>query len=462
MLRERAKFLGSLLAVFDLVIVAVIELYVILTFDPQSAYDILSTPSFLAAPWVFLLALHNFGAYRSFRVSALGEEALLIVRSVMVGGAGMVVVAWLTPHGLPERPVLMVLLVFVFVALCSGRLCLRMVLRFARIRGFNVRYFLIVGDGLRAREIREELGLQAYWGIRVLGHLQTMPRHGSAFSRDLDVIGELGELGSILQRYVVDAVFFVVEELSPSTLQKALECCQQLGVEALVDLHPFEKMSGHLQLSEFAHSPLLVIQQTRLEGSRAFFKRAFDIGVAGSALIGLSPLMLLIAVLIKFDTPGPMLFRQRRVGMRGRFFTMLKFRTMVDGAEQLRGMVAQRNEMNGPVFKMRHDPRITWLGHHLRHLSFDELPQLWNVLAGHMSMVGPRPPLPHEVEQYQSWQRRRLSVRPGLTCSWQVRGRNDLSFERWMKLDLDYIDNWSWWLDLKILWRTLPAMVRGQ
>jgi lipopolysaccharide/colanic/teichoic acid biosynthesis glycosyltransferase len=124
--------------------------------------------------------------------------------------------------------------------------------------------------------------------------------------------------------------------------------------------------------------------------------------------------------------------------------------------------VVEKNEMDGPVFKMRHDPRITWLGSHLRHLSLDELPQLWNVLAGHMSIVGPRPPLPHEVEQYQSWQRRRLSVRPGLTCLWQVSGRNDLSFERWMKLDLDYIDNWSWRLDLKILWRTLPAMVRGQ
>jgi len=135
---------------------------------------------------------------------------------------------------------------------------------------------------------------------------------------------------------------------------------------------------------------------------------------------------------------------------------------MVDGAEKLQDLILENNEMDGPVFKMRHDPRITRLGRYLRHMSLDELPQLWNVLVGHMSIVGPRPPLPHEVEQYQSWQRRRLSVRPGLTCLWQVSGRNDLSFERWMKLDLDYIDNWSWWLDLKILWRTLPAMVRGQ
>jgi exopolysaccharide biosynthesis polyprenyl glycosylphosphotransferase len=463
MLREQAKVLGSLLAVLDVLTVAGINLYVTLTFHPQNPYDLLSISLFLSGPCVFLLALYHFGAYRSFRVSVLQEEVLLIAHAVLLGGAGILGISWFTPQGLPGRTELAVLLIFVFAALCCGRLCLRIGLRLARSRGFNVRYFLIVGDGLRAREVREELALQSYWGIRVLGHLQTVPRSRSAsLSLDLDVIGELGELDSILQRYVVDAVFFVVEELTPSALQKALECCQQLGVEAMVDLHPFEKMRGHLQLSEFAHSPLLVIQQTRLEGPRAFFKRAFDIAVAGLALFIFSPLMLLIAGLVRLTTPGSALFRQQRVGMHGRLFTMLKFRTMVDGAEKLQDMVVEKNEMDGPVFKMRHDPRITWLGSHLRHLSLDELPQLWNVLAGHMSIVGPRPPLPHEVEQYQSWQRRRLSVRPGLTCLWQVSGRNDLSFERWMKLDLDYIDNWSWRLDLKILWRTLPAMVRGQ
>ena len=232
------------------------------------------------------------------------------------------------------------------------------------------------------------------------------------------MLGDIRELSAVLQRYVVDAVFLVVEELAPQVLQDALAGCRNLGVQALVDLHPVERMSGYLQLSEFAHSPLLVIQQSRLEGPRAFLKRTFDIGVSGLALTIFSPLMVLLAALIKLNSAGPTLFRQQRVGMHGRLFTMLKFRTMVDGAEALRNLVEGSNEMDGPVFKMRHDPRVTWVGRHLRRVSLDELPQLWNVLAGHMSMVGPRPPLPHEVEQYESWQRRRLkSARPDLSVA---------------------------------------------
>jgi len=463
MLREQAKILSSLLAALDLLAAVSAQLYVNMLFHPRNSYSTLPGLSFLFSTCVFVFALYYAGAYRSFRVSALHDEALLIGRAVLMGGALMLGISWFTPQGLPERAELAAFLPLIFTALCGGRLILRVVLRLARSRGFNVRYFLIVGDGSRARQVREELALQSYWGIRVLGHLHTTPRDRSATrANDLDLLGELSELDSILQRYVVDTVFFVVEELPPPALQKALACCQQLGVEVMVDLHPFEMMRGCLQLSEFAHSPLLIIQQSRLDGPRAFFKRVFDVALATTALVIFSPLMFLITLAVRFTTPGPALFRQQRVGMHGRLFTMFKFRTMIDGAEKLQDVMVKNNEMEGPVFKMRHDPRITGLGRHLRHLSLDELPQLWNVLAGHMSIVGPRPPLPQEVEQYQSWQRRRLSVRPGLTCLWQVSGRNDLSFERWMKLDLDYIDNWSWWLDLKILWRTLPAMVRGQ
>lgn len=181
------------------------------------------------------------------------------------------------------------------------------------------------------------------------------------------------------------------------------------------------------------------------------------------ALLLLSaPLMLLAAMLVRLTSPGPAFFKQKRVGINGREFTMYKFRTMRAEAEQLKNTLLELNEMDGPVFKIRRDPRVTPLGRVLRRTSLDELPQLFNVLLGHMSMVGPRPPLPDEVRQYKLWQRRRLSVRPGLTCLWQVSGRNQVKFEKWMELDLEYIDNWSWWLDLKIMARTVPALLRGQ
>jgi exopolysaccharide biosynthesis polyprenyl glycosylphosphotransferase len=191
-------------------------------------------------------------------------------------------------------------------------------------------------------------------------------------------------------------------------------------------------------------------------------KRIFDVLVSALALAALAPLFLAIAVAIKLDSPGPVLFRQRRVGLHGRAFWLYKFRSMVQGAERMLADLQDRNEMDGPVFKMREDPRVTRVGRWLRRSSLDELPQFWNVLHGDMSVVGPRPPIPGEVKQYESWQRKRLAVRPGITCTWQISGRNEVEFEKWMQLDLHYIENWSLWHDLKIVLLTLPAVIRGR
>lgn len=458
MLREFAKLLGRVLAAIDFLTVALAYVCAArLIGATASSRDLLWTPMAAVAPAVFVSTLWALGAYRSFRVSALLEEALLVARAVLVAGACLLALSWLLRRDLPRSGTIL-FLALALVWLAGGRLILRLGLRLARSRGHNLRYFLIVGSGRRAREIADEISLQPYWGMRLIGRVSTGPETGVAGA----ALGRVQELASVLEEQVVDGVFFAAEEMSALELRSALACCRRLGIRALIDLHPFEEMRGYLKISELGHFPLLIIGQTRLDGHRAFFKRAFDLAAATAALIVCTPLMLLIAVLVKSGTGGPALFRQQRVGMNGRRFTMLKFRTMVPDAERQRPAMAAHNEMDGPVFKMRDDPRLTPIGRYLRRTSLDELPQLWNVLRGDMSLVGPRPPLPQEVHQYQSWQRRRLSVRPGLTCLWQVSGRNDIGFEHWMKLDLEYIDNWSWWLDLKILVRTLPAMVRGQ
>jgi exopolysaccharide biosynthesis polyprenyl glycosylphosphotransferase len=193
-----------------------------------------------------------------------------------------------------------------------------------------------------------------------------------------------------------------------------------------------------------------------------FAKRAFDIAVSFVALAWLAPLLAAVALAIRIDSPGPVLFRQCRVGRNGRTFFVLKFRSMYQDAEQRLEALRSRNEMSGPVFKMANDPRVTRVGRFIRKTSIDELPQFWNVLRGDMSVVGPRPPLPREVAQYKPWQRRRLSVRPGITCTWQVSGRNDIDFDRWMELDLSYIDNWSLWRDFQIVAKTIPAVFHGR
>ncbi len=193
-----------------------------------------------------------------------------------------------------------------------------------------------------------------------------------------------------------------------------------------------------------------------------FIKRYVDIVGAGALAALLSPLFALTAILIKLTSEGPILYWYPVVGLQGRVFTSCKFRTMVKNAESLKGEIADLNEMVGPVFKMREDPRITPLGRFLRKYSIDELPQLWIVLKGDMSLVGPRPPGPHEVEKFKAWQHRKLSATPGITCLWQVNGRNAVNLlDDWVKMDLDYIDNWSLWLDLRIIWKTVWVVLAG-
>jgi exopolysaccharide biosynthesis polyprenyl glycosylphosphotransferase len=191
-------------------------------------------------------------------------------------------------------------------------------------------------------------------------------------------------------------------------------------------------------------------------------KRMADIVMAAFSLVLLSPLLVAIAAAIRVTSPGDVLFRQVRCGISGRKFTLYKFRSMVNNAEQLKAELHQLNETDGPVFKMSDDPRITPVGRMLRRFSLDELPQLWNILRGDMSFVGPRPAIPNEVEKYEPWQRRRLRMRPGLTCIWVLEGRSDVDFHRWIQLDLAYIDNWSLWLDCKIFLRTIPIVISGK
>jgi exopolysaccharide biosynthesis polyprenyl glycosylphosphotransferase len=217
-----------------------------------------------------------------------------------------------------------------------------------------------------------------------------------------------------------------------------------------------------MELLEFEGFPLLSFSTTPTNEVLLLVRRIMDIFISSIGFVFALPVMTLSAILIKWTSPGPIFFKQERCGLNGRTFTMYKFRSMVDNAEQLRFELEALNEMDGPVFKSSRDPRITPVGKFIRRFSIDEFPQLYNVLRGEMSLVGPRPPLPQEVSKYERWQRRRLSMKPGLTCLWQISGRNEVSFEDWMKLDLTYIDNWSLLLDLKILLKTVPVVLLGK
>jgi exopolysaccharide biosynthesis polyprenyl glycosylphosphotransferase len=217
-----------------------------------------------------------------------------------------------------------------------------------------------------------------------------------------------------------------------------------------------------MRIADMDGVPMLAFTRTPSDALALGVKRGFDVLISAAVLVLLSPFLAAIALAIRIDSRGPIFFTQRRLGQNGRVFKMVKFRSMFSDAEARLEALRTQNEMSGPVFKIKDDPRVTKVGRFLRRTSLDEFPQFWNVLKGEMSIVGPRPPIPSEVRQYKRWQRRRLSMKPGITCSWQISGRNNVPFERWMELDLEYIDGWSLWGDLGIFLRTIPAVLSAR
>jgi len=332
----------------------------------------------------------------------------------------------------------------------------------ARRRGYHVRRYAVIGSGEMARAVVETISRHPEWGLELAGHVAESGAltHGK-------VLGSLDDFARILEEHVIDEAIVALPHERMSVhggdVERAVLLCEEQGVAARISLDVLRYSgSSRMQVSDLDGLPMLCFTRTP-EGALALWaKRAFDMGVAGLVLLFTAPVFLAVAAAIRLDSRGPVFFRQRRVGLNGRDFTMMKFRSMHAGAEQgLEGLRAS-NEMSGPAFKMKNDPRVTRFGRFLRKTSLDELPQFINVLRGEMSVVGPRPPIRAEVQQYQRWQRRRLSVRPGIPCTWQVSGRNDIDFDRWMKLDLEYIDRWSLWSDLSICLRTIPAVLTAR
>jgi len=275
-------------------------------------------------------------------------------------------------------------------------------------------------------------------------------------------VGNINQIEKVVRENPVDEVIVFSLQKLWETMDLVAGVCEDMGIRlTMVPQWPTLKVA-QLHFRKLGGTPLLSFVFSPTESGTLFIKRLMDFSLSLLALIFFSPLFILIAILIKWDSKGPVFFFQKRCGLNGRMFSLIKFRSMVQQAETMQEELRNLNEMSGPVFKITNDPRITRVGSWLRKTSLDELPQLINVFKGDISLVGPRPPVPGEVALYERWQRRRLSVKPGITCIWQISGRNNINFDEWMKLDLNYIDHWSLMLDLKILIRTIPAVLSGR
>lgn len=433
-------------------------------FYPFSAYAPLLAPVLLI--WGVLLLAND--SYRSHRTVPLVEEAKTVVRVCASGLAilALVIYALRLDRSLLgsdefSRPWILLVGVWTCLLLLTEKLALRILSRYVRLRGYNYRTVLIVGTSPGALGLADSIRQHRYWGFKILGFV-AHPRAPEVFPPHYPILGTLDEILRIVEENVVDDILFAVSRRELDRMEDLFLALHEQGIRTRFALNLFPHVKTRTRLEELDGVPLLTFSTAPEKPLPLAAKRAMDIALS-ALLIGLSlPVILMIALVIKITEGGEVFYRQTRCGLNGRRFTLYKIRTMVQDAHERRNELEHLNEMSGPVFKLRRDPRVTLLGRLLRRFSLDELPQLWNVLRGDMSLVGPRPPIPEEVALYQRWQRRRLSMKPGLTCLWQISGRNQLDFDRWMELDLEYIDSWSPWLDLKILLKTVPAVLSGR
>src|ERR1039457_3741931 len=383
-------------------------------------------------------------------------------RQCLYGAVCLVVFEYVLKMDL-SRFFLMLFSAYAWVLLLLFRLTAGRVVGVIRREFAAPHYVMVVGTGGRALRIGRLLEESAVYGIRLRGFLneQTGAAPGDIALGEVHPVRPIGELPLILRQHVVDEVVFAVGSESLADLEEIFLLCDEEGVRTRVAVDFFPHVNSTVSLGRFGTIPLLTFSAAPYDEIRLLVKRSTDVVIAAAGLVVLAPLMALIVLMIRLTSPGPAIFRQVRCGLNGRRFLFYKFRSMVENAEDLKLGLAHLNTRDEVVFKIPRDPRLTALGRYLRKFSIDEWPQLWNVLRGDMSLVGPRPAVQSEVDQYQRWQRRRLRMRPGLTCLWAISGRDQVDFETWMKMDMQYIDNWSLALDWKILLRTIPRVLTG-
>jgi exopolysaccharide biosynthesis polyprenyl glycosylphosphotransferase len=366
------------------------------------------------------------------------------------------------------RPMLYSRLVFLYTAvlvtifLGVSRLLILWGREYLRHYDIGVQRVLLVGAGNVGRMVMRTVAARPDYGLKLVGFLDDHPAKLATDIGRFKALGPVTSAPKVIQEQRIDRVIICLPWQSHGTIQRLLRECDQMGVAAYAVPDLFYLTKNQMKVDELNGIPLLSTRELSIRGWNAVFKRGFDIAVGSlMAVVALLP-ALLIGAAIRLETPGPVLYSQVRIGKNGRPFLCYKFRSMVNNADQLREQMALLNESSGPLFKIRNDPRLTRVGRFIRRYSLDELPQLINVLEGEMSLIGPRPNLPSEVEQYQDWMTKRLSVCPGLTGLWQVSGRSDLTFDEMVLLDIYYVENWTMGLDLNILLRSVPAVLQAR
>ena len=470
MVEGKKSFLLGIHQVVDLLLVAIAYWLAFWLRKPAGDIGISYTFLLLLAVICCHVTLRLYRVYDPFGGQMFRQIVYKILKAVPTATAGIVFLMYILHVDNVSRLLIGYFAIMLVLLLIAVKAIFFYTYKYNRLRDYVTKTVLIVGSRQRSIDLIKEIKKKSEAGYRIRGCLETVDQQqhvGNLVYGDVTIIGTMDRFSNILLQETVDEVIFALPLKKVKEVEKYILFAENMGVNVRImpdfqiykiQYHP---ATARLSLDQFLGLPTISLSSTPAHDTALFIKSIIDYVGGALGLVLLSPLFVCIALSIKSSSKGPVLFSQVRSGLNGRQFLLYKFRTMIRDADELKEGLVETNEMDGPVFKIKDDPRITRLGRFLRKTSLDELPQLLNVVMGEMSLVGPRPPLPEEVEQYDLWQRRRLSMKPGMTCIWQVSGRNDISFERWMKMDLEYIDNWSLLLDFKLLLLTLKEIIIG-
>jgi exopolysaccharide biosynthesis polyprenyl glycosylphosphotransferase len=475
MISERARLVSWSYFVSDMIATAVafVAAHSLRNFAASTAWmgylyplgDYTGLFSFILPCWALVFYFGGMYGRRSSRT--LHTEFSRLLRAMVASGLLLSVAIVAAKLDYVSRPFIVIFLLLNMLLVAAGRGLVRAVVLDNTVR----RRVLVVGGQAEVQQAAASVDAHRDWGLEVIG-VASDGTWGANEAGRYRFLGRYEDIPRLVQRHSDHHAQDVIDEVlvAPATRRlddlRALEpiflTLEEQGIVMRLVVNFIPQSLSEVSFDEVGGMPMLTFSTAPRDELLLFVRRCADVMLALLLLVILSPVFAVVALFVKLTSRGPVLFRQPRCGLHGRPFTFLKFRSMQIDAEVLKAALAPFNEMDGPAFKMTNDPRVTPIGRFLRRTSLDELPQLWNILKGDMSFVGPRPAVIEEVRQYEPWQRRRLSMKPGLTCLWQVSGRNELTFEEWMRLDLEYIDNWSLWLDVKIALKTIPAVLRGR
>ncbi len=412
----------------------------------------------IAFIWFILIPVFNLNTYQRGKT-----YAKIFIESLAVVGIGLSLL-FLFIFALKFKEISRLVVFFfalldLFVLLLLNSL-IYSIIKAYRAKGYNINKTLVITDQ-DVSIIFDKICSNDEYGYELSVIVTDNEEVIDRFKNKVRILSADVDIHKFLEKETIDEVIYCKKIFNQKEINNLVYSCNEVGITFRIYSQWLNMITHHAQLNYLADTPFYTFSKTPSNQLALLIKKVFDFVFSLIIVILFAPFFLIIAILIKITSKGPVIFKQERVGLNGRKFIMYKFRTMIQNAEELKEKLNDKNEVDGPVFKIRNDPRLTKIGKFLRRSSFDEFPQFFNILKGDMSIVGPRPPVPAEVEKYKRWQLRRLSMKPGLTCIWQVSGRNNLNFDEWMRLDLQYIDSWSLTLDFVIFLKTFKAIFTG-